>query len=53
MNQLRDLFLRLTLTQRIILAAVTISVIGGLAFALLLSLVVTPTIYAMARRPPG
>jgi CzcA family heavy metal efflux pump len=33
-----------------LLQPLAIAVIGGLAFALLLSLVVTPTVYAMARR---
>jgi multidrug efflux pump subunit AcrB len=32
------------------LQALAIAVIGGLAVALLLSLVVTPTVYAMLRR---
>jgi multidrug efflux pump subunit AcrB len=33
-----------------LLQPLAIAVIGGLAFALLLSLVVTPTVYALARR---
>lgn len=35
------------------LQPLAIAVIGGLAIALLLSLVVTPTVYAMLRRMPG
>jgi multidrug efflux pump subunit AcrB len=35
------------------LQPLAISVIGGLAVALLLSLVVTPTVYAMLRRSPA
>ena len=33
-----------------LLQPLAIAVIGGLAFALMLSLVVTPTVYAMMRR---
>jgi CzcA family heavy metal efflux pump len=36
-----------------LLQPLAIAVIGGLAVALLLSLVVTPTVYAMLRRHPG
>jgi multidrug efflux pump subunit AcrB len=35
------------------LQPLAIAVIGGLATALLLSLVLTPTVYAMLRRTPG
>jgi multidrug efflux pump subunit AcrB len=34
-----------------LLRPLAIGVIGGLAFALLLSLVVTPTVYALIRKP--
>jgi len=36
-----------------ILQALAIAVIGGLAVALLLSLVVTPTVYAMLKKGSG